>query len=244
MANIPTSYSPMPLYGEAGPLRVERAPFDHIERGAKLVVVGITPGAQQRDFARAAHAQATHEGRSAPDADRIAKFAASFGGAMRSNLVRILDHVGAARWLGVPSFAQAFDPELQGRVHFTSALRYPVFVDGANYNGQPSMLGSPLLRGMVETLLAEEARALPGAIWQPLGEKPLAALDHLVRLGVLSPDQIAPSLPHPSGANVERITFFLGGKDASSLSVRTNADKLARLRQALTAFYGSHQERA
>lgn len=233
-----STFSPR-LFAEAGPLRVERAAFDHVEVGAKLVIVGITPGAQQRDLANAAHAHAIGQGRSNQDADRTAKFAASFGGAMRSNLVRLLDHVGASRSLGLASFAEAFDPALRGRVHFTSALRYPVFVNGANFNGQPDMLATPLLRSMIETLLVEEAQALPGAIWQPLGDKPLAALNHLVSLGVLKTSQIAPPLPHPSGANAERIAFFLGTKKAADLSAKTNPAKLEGLRRELSAFYGT-----
>lgn len=44
----PTSGS---ILATEGPITVEKAPFDHIEVGARLVIVGITPGAQQRDLA-------------------------------------------------------------------------------------------------------------------------------------------------------------------------------------------------
>jgi hypothetical protein len=33
-------------------------------------------------------------------------------------------------------------------------------------------------------------------------------------------------LPHPSGANAERIAYFLGKKEAGQLSSRTRADVL------------------
>jgi hypothetical protein len=122
-------------------------------------------------------------------------------------------------------------------VHFTSALRYPTFIKGENFNGQTSMLSSPILRSMIETLLAEEARQLPNAIWQPLGEKPVAALEHLVSLGILNARQIAPALPHPSGANAERISFFLGGKAEKDLSPKTNAARIKAQRAAVNAFY-------
>lgn len=228
--------SPSP-YAQEGALRVERSAFDHIEHGARLVIVGITPGAQQRDLANAALANSLAKGMSQTAASRAAKFAASFGGAMRSNLIRMLDAVGAGRNLGLESFARAFDPATLGKVHFASALRYPVFYNGANYNGQVPMLGSPTLRAMIEQLLAEEARALPGAVWQPLGEKPLAALEHLASLGVIDRGQIAPALPHPSGANAERISFFLRSKSAEDLSPKTNALKVTAQRVALEAFY-------
>lgn len=226
-----------PAYAQADNLRIERSAFDHIERGASFVIIGITPGAQQRDLADNAYARAIGQGSSNADASRIAKYAASFGGAMRTNLVRMLDHVRASDWLGLSSFSEAFDPRRESTVHFTSALRYPVFVDEKNYNGYPDMIATPILRQMIETHLAEEAAALPNAVWQPLGDKPTAALRHLVRLGRLKADQIAPSLPHPSGANAERIKYFLGEKLASDLSDKTNAVKIDELRKNAFQFY-------
>lgn len=233
-----TNTDPPSIYAEEGPLRIELSPFDHIERGAQLVIVGITPGAQQRDLAAAAYERQILNGETVAAANRAAKFAASFGGAMRANLVRMLDTIGATSFVGLQSFAQAFDAATVGKVHFTSALRYPVFHSGANYNGQVPMLSSATLRSMIETLLREEAEALPDAIWQPLGDKPVAALKHLVSLGILKAEQIAPALPHPSGANAERIAFFLGNKSEKDLSPKTDSAKIKAQRAACQLFYG------
>lgn len=239
MATQPLS-STTAIYASEGRLTVHRSMFDHMEQGARLVIVGITPGAQQRDLADAAYAQALRRGLRHLEAARVAKFAASFAGTMRKNLVAMLDHVGVARMLNIGSTAALFDPATRGLAHFTSALRYPVFIDGTNYNGQVPMLGSLLLRSMVETLLAEEARQLPRAIWQPLGDKPAAALSHLVQRGVLDAHQVAPPLPHPSGANAERIAYFLGRKPASELSTKTSAEKLDHLQDAARAIYAGY----
>lgn len=244
MVQHPSRPKPGSILATEGPITVEKAPFDHIEVGARLVIVGITPGAQQRDLAYQALQNAQARGLAASEAERLAKFAASFGGAMRNNLVKMLDSVGADKWLGLPSFARAFDPATRGKVHFTSALRNPVFFNGANYNGQIGMLSSPALITMIETLLAEEVRALPNAVWQPLGERPLQALEHLAAKGVLSRSQIAPALPHPSGANAERISCFLGNKNAADLSSKTNGPKILALRQSLERFYKARQEAA
>jgi len=131
----------------------------------------------------------------------------------------------------VPSCASLFD-EAHEQVHFTSALRYPVFVDGTNYNGNPDPLRTPLLREIIETFLMEEARALPHAVWLPLGPKPTATLQYLVALGLLPVDRVLEGMPHPSGANAERIAFFLGRKARSELSAKTRPDmiELARCR--------------
>ena len=228
------------LYGSDGRLTVHRSMFDHIEQGARLVIVGITPGAQQRDLADVAYAAALRRGQSQTEAARTAKFAASFGGAMRNNLIATLDHAGAARMLGIASTAVLFDPTTRGLAHFTSALRYPVFLDGENYNGQVPMLRSPLLRTMIDTLLVQEVSHLRTAIWQPLGDKPAGALAYLVERGIIAADRVAPALPHPSGANAERIAYFIGRKAASDLSAKTRADRIDALRSQLQAFYGRH----
>jgi len=40
-------------------------------------------------------------------------------------------------------------------------------------------------------------------------------------------------LPHPSGANAERIAYFLGRKDRSALSAKTDAARLDAINRDL-----------
>ncbi|CAB4824516.1 unannotated protein [freshwater metagenome] len=68
---------------------------------------------------------------------------------------------------------------------------------------------------------------LPNAVWVPLGPAPASALAMLSRDGVLD------GLPHPSGANGERIAYFLGRKERQYLSAKTNAAKLDAAREGL-----------
>jgi hypothetical protein len=185
-----------------GALSVAWAPFDHVAPEARLVVVGITPGRQQAENALRAFREALMGGATPAEALRRAKATGAFSVPMRDSLIAMLDHVAAQRALGVTSCAALFDPG-QGLVHLTSALRHPVFIEDGNYNGTPDMLRTPALRRMVETHLAEEARALPRALWLPLGLKPAAALQHLATLGILDRGRILEGLPHPSGANGE-----------------------------------------
>jgi len=69
---------------------------------------------------------------------------------------------------------------------------------------------------------------------------------HLQAKGLLKAEQILDGLPHPSGANAERISYFVGRKPRDELSTQTNPivldsakskilDKLAKL-QALERF--------
>lgn len=219
---------------QEGPLRVAYAPFDHIVRDAKVVIVGITPGRVQAINALSSAQHALKTGRTVPEALIEAKLTGSFSGPIRTNLIAMLDAIGVAEHLDVHSTSEIFRPGSQD-VHFTSTLRYPVFVGDQNYNGAPDMLKTPLLRQMVETYLAEEARMLPDALWLPLGPRAEAALRHLAGQGLLDRKRILGGLPHPSGANAERVAVFLGRKSPEHASKQTDPIKLLSAYQALVA---------
>lgn len=217
-----------------GRISVTWAPFDHIATDARLVVVGITPGRQQAENALAAFKQAIAAGASPAEASQRAKRVGAFSGPIRNNLAAMLDRIGVQALLGVRSSAELFSPGPE-LVHFTSALRHPVFANGKDYNGTPDMLGTPALRQQVDTHLAEEARALPGALWLALGQKPVPALKHLAGRGLIDPDRILNGLPHPSGQNGERVAYFLGRKERAELSSKTRPEPLDEARERLTA---------
>jgi len=209
----------------AGRLETYYAPFEHINTKARVVLVGITPGQSQAVAALQEFQRQIAHGASDEDALLAAKETASFAGGMRSALINMLDHVGVGNALGIAGCEALFSTS-RHLVHYTSALRYPVLRDGKNYSGTPAISKTPYLLGMVDEWLAEEAKRLPDALWIPLGREPTAALQHLVNRRVLSASKVLSGLPHPSGANAERISYFLGRKAKESLSVKTNAAAL------------------
>ena len=216
----------------AGDLTVEYAPFDHIERGAELVIVGLTPGRTQATAALASLANDLRNGVPVERALATAKRTASFSGAMRGNLIAMLDAVSVPGLFGRASASEFFSRG-DGLVHFTSALRYPVYIGNQNYSGSPAPLGHPLLRGMIDSHLAEEAALLPNAIWIPLGGHAEDALLHLAGTGRLDRNKVLAGLPHPSGANSERIAYFLGRKARGQLSRKTNAGRIDEAKEQL-----------
>lgn len=213
-------------------LDVAYAPFDHVNAEARIVIVGITPGRQQMANALVECQRHLRGGASRKQALQRAKVHASFSGPMRANLVAMLDDIGVADLLGLSSTAELWGARSE-LVHFTSALRYPVFVDGKNYSGTPSMLRVPFLERQLATWFGQEMRRLPNAIFVPLGPKVGEALAHLApRVGI--PDaQVLTGLLHPSGASAERIAYFLGRKPREHLSVKTNAARLDAARVEL-----------
>lgn len=219
---------------QSSALTVNYAPFEHVQAEAKLVIVGITPGEQQ---ARNALLEARREllrGASNEIALERAKVFASFSGAMRNNLVEMLDFVGLNKWLGVSSTSQVWNVR-SDLVHFTSALRNPVFLRGTNYAGNPSITATPLLKQMLDTWLKEEARQIPDAVWVPLGPVAAGALSWLTRQGALSANRVLLGLPHPSGANAERIAYFVKRKAREALSSKTSPTVLDAARENIMA---------
>lgn len=219
---------------EAGTIRVVWAPFGYIQEGARVVLVGITPGRYQAEQALSLFAYALAERQDLDHAVRLVKTMASFSGPIRANLIAMLDYIGLQELLKLNTCANLFLPSGE-LVHFTSDLHYPVFVNGANYSGTPDILRTKILRDLVDTILAEEARRLPNALWIPLGPKPSKALRYLAGQGLIDPMKILDCLPHPSGANAERIAFFLDQKARSELSRNTSPEAIEVARDKLRA---------
>lgn len=214
-------------------LAVFYAPFDYVNKHAKIVLCGITPGLQQAELALREASIQLRNGSTSEQAKLAAKNTASFGGPMRSNLVRMLDFVGINKVLGVTSTSDLFSTSAH-LVHYTSALRYPVFKSGKNYSGTPSMLSNPLLRKQVDSFLVPELSSLNDqTIYIPLGPKVEEVLNYCAKIGVIKFDQVLGGLPHPSGANAERIAYFLNEKPKDQLSVKTNPDKIDLAREII-----------
>ena len=55
-----------------------------------------------------------------------------------------------------------------------------------------------------------------------MGDAVADVLFFMAEQGVIQRNQILAGMPHPSGANAERITFFLGEKAKKDLSAKTN----------------------
>lgn len=229
-AGIPEHF----LLAHEGRYRSYYIPFESVNRAARVVVVGISPGFVQWKNAmrEAQHQMATGASR---DAVLVAaRQAGAFSGAIRPNFVALLDAIGVQRWLGIASCATLFGPDA-GLVHIGAILRHPVFVDGKNYSGTPAMPRHAFLREETLRYFAHEAAMLHDAVYIPMGASVGAGLDWLAAQGVLTASRILHGLPHPSGANAERVAYFLGRKERAALSAKTNGAQLDAARQALQA---------
>lgn len=216
------------LMAQDGPLQTYYAPFDYVNTNARIVLVGITPGRTQAVNALVAARRDLLAGADLEAAARNAKEAASFSGSMRPNLVALLDHFRVNSWLGIASCASLFASDTR-LVHYTSVLRYPTFKDGNNYSGTPSILNTPFLRRSAYEYFAEELGVLRDALIIPLGDQVAEAVLSLAKRGQIDEGRVLAGIPHPSGANNERIAYMLGRKSAGQCSTKTNPAKLDAL---------------
>ncbi len=213
-----------------GEVEVCYAPFEYVNAQARIVVVGITPGQTQMNNAVHEFHRQLRAGSDLTAALRAAKQVGAFSGAMRSNLIRLLDSVGLQRWLGIGTCEDLFG-KAGVLMQTTSLLRNPVFYKGEDYNGTPNMVRHPLLRRQLEDGFGMDAQSLKGAVFVLLGDKVAEAMAHLTERGIVDPARVLSGLPHPSGANAERIAYFVGDKARATLSSKTDPDKLDRMRE-------------
>lgn len=190
------------------------APFDYVNRDAKIVIIGITPGRTQMNQTLRAAVKAVRAGASFESSLRSVKAAGSFSGQMRETLVALLNRLGYQRSLEIDCCSRLWSSH-DSLVHFCSLLRYPVFVDGQDYNGVPPMLRTTALSQDVRQYVVRElAEIRPDAVLIPLGDKVLEVMRALKAEGAIRQqlrlykgEHVAP--PHPSGANSEAIALVL-----------------------------------
>lgn len=220
----------------AGRRRIEIAyfPVGPVNVDARIAIVGLTPGRQQMRNAWIEARRCLRAGCSELDTLASVKAVAAFSGPMRANLVAMLDSIGVNRLLNVHSTASLWADDV-GLTHFTSALRFPVFVDGANYSGAPSMFTTPLLREQLIQGFAAQAETLRQAVFVPLGPTVGNAVKFVAEKCGIDQNRVLVGLPHPSGANAERIAFFLGRKDRRALSAKVEPERVIARRTELQA---------
>jgi hypothetical protein len=189
------------------------APFEYLNKEAKLILVGITPGGTQMNRALNAARVALLAGISVEDAVRRVKREGSFSGAMRPNIVATLNRLGYQRKLNISCVSRLWS-DSDHLVQFCSLLKYPVFLKGKDYNGTPSPTRDADLQTMLLEQFVPDMQALPHALLVPLGDTVLETVMALKQQGHIPQDlmmfegrPVAP--PHPSGANAESIALLL-----------------------------------
>ncbi len=216
-----------------GPIEVYYSPFDAVNPRAKICIVGISPGKTQADNANARACEWLNRRASTSTILENAKNTASFSGTLRNNLVALLDYIGLSKHWGLTSASQLFTTD-QHRLHSTSVFRYPVLMNGEPISSAQQGLKQATLKFMVDTYLTSECQILSSdVLYIPLSKGTAEILGYLAEQGHIGHEQILTGIPHPSGANAERIAYYMGRKDKQNLSNQTNSNTLDEMKAAL-----------
>ncbi|PZR82453.1 MAG: hypothetical protein DI537_36590 [Stutzerimonas stutzeri] len=193
------------------------APFDHIDRNARIVIVGVTPGpTQARRSYDAVRAAAVKGIDPQADLERIKAEASFRGNVIEPNLKSLLEHGGLAESAGIEDIDNLWTKEAS-KVHFTSTIRYPTFINGKLFNNQIDSLEHPELRKYVETYLAEELASVPtDADIVALGQKGPRIVRHAARAAGIDSRRVV-ALPHPSGSATGAVRDFLSKNKTRSV---------------------------
>lgn len=211
--------------------RIYYAPFDYVNPKARIFIVGITPGKTQMGNMIFEAKRLLQSG--LPDAEVIkqCKAVGSFSGSMRNNLVEMMDHVGIANFLKIETTAELFG-DRQDLANLTSCIRYPTFQikNGKEVDFNSTIKAGSDLFKFAAPFSIEEIEQAPQALILPLGPKVSAYFQKILK-GTSFENRLLPELPHPSGANNERIAYFLGKKNKEDLSPKVNPEKLDAIKQ-------------
>lgn len=208
---------PKPGNSDPNGIEILWAPFDFINRDARIVIVGVTPGPNQALLSYNAVRTAAAQGKNPrEDLERI-KVEASFRGpVMEPNLKSILEHSGLAELAGIEDIDDLWTRESR-RVHFTSTIRYPAFINGKLFNNQIDSLGHSELRRYVETFLAEELASVTAeAVIVALGQEGPKIVRHAAKAAGLDPERVV-ALPHPSPSANGSVRDFLSKERTRSV---------------------------
>lgn len=209
-----------------GALSLYYGPFDDINRSAKLVLIGLTPGWTEVQIAYRTYQESRTAEESQRTAMRTVKQSASFAG-MRNRLCSWLDQLGVPNWLGIETTTDLFSHR-RDLLHPTSLIRYPVFVGPGrrNYTGHsPRPLDSAMLMGVIAECLEPELAALPDALIVPMGK----SVNETLKAIAVSEERCLYGFPHPSGANAHAPREFAEHSDAMRHTVASFAERAARV---------------
>ena len=183
--------------------------FEYQNTKAKVVIVGITPGNSQLKGDR--------EGLDLREIKRKNAFA----GSMRPHLINMLDYIGVNRLLDIESCRSLWEEDFD-KVDMTSLLKeatYELKKDGSKmmFKDVKKIAKSEKLTKMLESGFVKDCGSYNKAkLFIACGPKVYDKLQELKAEGIINAPVIG--IAHPSGANLGRISCYLGTKEPKDAS--------------------------
>ena len=185
---------------------------EYLNDKAKIFIVGITPGFQQMSTAIKTARICIEEGKTLEETKYLCKAAGRFSGSLRKNIINMLDEIKLNEAIGLESCSELFSDK-DYLLHTVSLIPYSVFVKGKNYTGHtPKLIKSEFLMKYVYENFIDEFNSLKDVFVIPLGTAVEEVLNELINKEILKEEQVLKGFPHPSGANVNRISQLENNK--------------------------------
>lgn len=197
--------------GQAGSYELRYTPFEYVNRDAKLVIVGITPGNTQLSLAYSKAQELLRQGHPVDVILREVKKVGAFGGpSMRPNLLKMLRHFRFEQLLGISDVESLWGSDAD-LLHSTSVVPHAAFKNGKMFAGSfDEVIKSPLLREcFCDCFVPSVDEMRSEALFVGLGPCPEAALEWCVQQGVLRRTQVLGSFCHPSNAGGSTTRYYL-----------------------------------
>lgn len=163
--------------GAIGRYELQYTPFEHINRGARLVIVGITPGNTQLSLAYKTAQKLLRVGRPVSEILYEIKKAGSFGGSsIKPNLLKLLRHFQFERLLGIGNVESLWGSNAE-LLHSTSVVPHAAFKAKKMFSGSfDEVMQSSLLKECFMDCFVPSAREINrNALFVGLGPCPQAA---------------------------------------------------------------------
>ena len=199
------------LLGSQGNYTLQYIPFEHVNKNAKLVIVGITPGNTQISLAYKTGQKLLKANYPENEILIEIKKSGAFGGAsMKPNLLKMLNHFSFNKLLGIDNIETLWGQNAY-LLHSTSVVPHAAFKSGKMFAGSFDMvMKSPLLKECFLDCFIPSAKEMRSdALFVGLGPCPKDALEWCVSQGHLSRKQVLGSFCHPSGAGGSTTNYYL-----------------------------------
>lgn len=176
---------------------------------ADMMIIGICPGWRQMEMSIRYAKQLLNKRLSQDEILKKVKLKCRLYGSTRENLIDMLNSLELHKELGVSSADILFNEDYH-RLHTTSLIRYPVFINGNNYNGNsPSLLKNEFIFNIASESIKEEISHLENIkLILPLGKAVERFLCSIYKENENIYNRIIKGFPHPSGLNGHRMRFF------------------------------------
>ncbi len=180
-----------------------------INKKAEILIVGICPGWRQMEMSIRFTKGLLNENLSDNEISRQVKLKTRLFGTTRDNLIDMLNKLEFPKMLGISSSDRLFDDDYK-YLHTTSLIRYPVVINGKNYNGNsPSLLKNQFLFNIASKSIKNEINSLSKVkLILPLGKAVEKFLCSIYKEEENIYRKIIKGFPHPSGLNGHRVKFF------------------------------------